>query len=56
MKLKAGKMGRHVVAGCMFVGMGAGYLVDQLAAGLFLGLGVGYLLQMFSSSRESGEQ
>lgn len=29
--------------GCMFVGMGIGYVLHQIPAGLFIGMGVGFL-------------
>ena len=33
-----------VIPAGIFVGMGLGFLFDQLVAGLFLGMGVGFLL------------
>jgi hypothetical protein len=30
----------------LFIGMGAGFLVDNITAGIFLGLGVGFLAMM----------
>jgi hypothetical protein len=27
----------------LFIGMGVGFLVDQLVAGLFIGMGIGFL-------------
>lgn len=29
--------------GCMFVGMGIGFVLHQMPAGLFIGMGVGFL-------------
>ncbi len=33
-----------VVPGCLLLGMGIGFLIDELVAGLFIGLGVGIIL------------
>lgn len=33
-----------LIPGCMFIGMGAGFLMDDVKIGLFLGMGVGFLL------------
>ena len=44
-KTQKGVSGVAVPAG-IFIGMGIGYLVDNLTAGLFLGLGGGFLLMI----------
>ena len=31
--------------GCMFVGIGIGFLVDEVPAGTLIGMGVGFILQ-----------
>jgi hypothetical protein len=33
-----------MLPGCMFVGMGLGYLAGSLKAGLLIGMGVGFVL------------
>lgn len=35
--------GGVVFVGCMFVGMGVGFLLGQLVVGLFVGMGVGFI-------------
>ena len=39
---RKGITGLAIVAG-LFIGMGVGFLVDQLAASMFIGLGAGFL-------------
>lgn len=43
-----------IFPGCMFVGMGIGFLFDALQVGLFIGMGVGFisigLIKLFRSS------
>ena len=34
------------IPGGLLVGMGVGFLVDNIAAGLFIGLGAGFILMM----------
>jgi len=34
------------IPGGLFIGMGVGFLVDNIAAGIFLGLGSGFLVMM----------
>jgi hypothetical protein len=41
-KKRKGVTGLAIVAG-LFIGMGVGFLVDQVTAGLFIGLGSGFL-------------
>lgn len=35
-----------LVPACLLIGMGVGFLVDYLVAGLFIGLGAGLLLMV----------
>ena len=32
-----------IFVGCMFIGMGVGFLLNHLVVGLFVGMGVGFL-------------
>lgn len=41
-KKQSGVSGLALVAG-LFIGMGAGFLTDELVAGIFLGMGGGFL-------------
>jgi len=41
-KKRKGITGLAIVAG-LFIGLGVGFLVDEVAAGLFIGLGAGFL-------------
>ena len=38
------------VPACLFLGMGIGFLTNQLVAGLFIGLGSGFLLMAISKT------
>ena len=42
-KKKEGISGVAIPAG-LFIGMGVGFLTDELVAGMFIGLGAGFLL------------
>ena len=44
-KKKKGVTGLAIPAG-LFIGMGFGFLVDNLIAGIFLGLGGGFLVML----------
>lgn len=43
-KTKQKEKGSLFIPAGLFLGMGLGFLYDQLMVGLFLGLGVGFLL------------
>tara|TARA_Y100000590_G_C15465640_1_gene918119 strand:- start:191 stop:328 length:138 start_codon:yes stop_codon:yes gene_type:complete len=34
-------------SGCMFIGLGIGFMVNNIPGGILLGMGVGFLLQYF---------
>jgi hypothetical protein len=42
-KGEAKKITGVLFVGCMFVGMGIGFLTQHVSAGLFIGMGVGFL-------------
>jgi hypothetical protein len=44
-KKDKGMSGVAIPAG-LFIGMGIGFLIDELVAGLFIGLGVGFLIML----------
>jgi hypothetical protein len=44
-KKEKGVTGLAIPAG-LFIGMGVGFLTDELVAGLFLGLGGGFLIML----------
>ncbi len=44
-KNQSGVSGLGIPAG-LLIGMGVGYLTDELTAGLFIGLGAGFLVMM----------
>ena len=44
-KKDKGISGLAIPAG-LFIGMGIGFLIDELVAGLFIGLGVGFLIML----------
>ena len=37
------KLAGALFLGCMFIGMGIGYIMHDLRAGMFIGMGVGFL-------------
>jgi hypothetical protein len=37
------KISGGIFVGCLFIGMGTGYLIGNMLAGLFIGMGVGFL-------------
>ena len=50
MKEKKDKRGDYIFAGCMFIGMGIGYSIDNLLVGMFIGMGVGFFGRVFFMS------
>jgi hypothetical protein len=44
-KSRKGVSGVAIPAG-LFIGMGVGFLIDELVAGLFIGLGAGFLVML----------
>lgn len=45
-----------IAGGCMFIGMGIGWLLGSLRAGLFIGMGVGLVVVGWSAMRGPGKQ
>ncbi len=37
------KIAGALFVGCMFIGMGIGFLLHRMTAGLFIGMGIGFL-------------
>ena len=52
MENKKDKRGEYAFAGCMFIGMGIGYLIEYLLVGMFIGMGVGFLSRIFFASNK----
>ena len=50
-KPKKDKRGEYAFVGCLFIGMGIGYLMGNLLAGPFIGMGMGFLSKLFFSKR-----
>ena len=46
---KEDKRGENIFLGCMFVGIGFGFLFDNITAGTMIGMGVGFIAQQFYS-------
>ncbi|WP_456413502.1 hypothetical protein [Oceanithermus profundus] len=46
----------NVFVGFMFLGMGLGWLLGHLAAGLFIGMGLGFIAQAFLEEKEPHER
>ena len=44
---KKNEKGEYVFVGCMFIGVGIGYLVGNFLAGASIGMGVGFLILLF---------
>jgi len=43
---KKDKRGEYAFVGCMFIGMGIGYYISNLLAGMFIGMGFGFLSKL----------
>ena len=44
---KKDKKGEYAFLGCMFIGVGIGYLIGNFLAGASIGMGVGLLSKLF---------
>ena len=44
---KKDKKGGYAFVGCMFIGVGIGYLIENFLAGASIGMGVGFLILLF---------
>ena len=42
-----------LVTGSMFVGLGLGFILEQIPGGVLLGMGVGFLLSYFFNNPEN---
>ena len=47
MKVEKDKKGEYAFLGCMFIGVGIGYLIGNFLAGASIGMGVGFLTMLF---------
>ena len=52
MKGKKDKRGEYALVGCMFIGMGIGYYINNLLVGMFSGMGVGFLVRIFFTDKK----
>ena len=43
------KKENKVFLGFMFIGLGAGFMFDNIPGGILIGMGIGYLAQHFST-------
>ena len=39
----------NIFLGCMFVGIGLGFVFDYIAAGTLIGMGVGFIMKQYFS-------
>jgi len=46
---KEDKRGENIFLGCMFVGIGFGFLFEHIPAGAMIGMGIGFILQQLYS-------
>ncbi len=46
---KEDKRGENIFVGCMFVGTGFGFLVENIPASAMIGMGIGFILQQIYS-------
>ena len=44
---KKDKRDNYAFLGCMFIGVGVGYLIENFLAGATIGMGVGFLSKLF---------
>ena len=49
---KKDKRWDHAFIGCMFIGVGVGYLIGNFLAGASIGMGVGFLSRLFFKTNE----
>ncbi len=49
-KKQKGVSGLAIPAG-LFIGLGVGFLIDNIVAGLFLGLGAGFLVMLLARAK-----
>ena len=40
---KEDKKGKNIFVGCMFIGIGLGFLFEHIPAGTMIGMGVGFI-------------
>ena len=52
MDKKMDKKGEYAFLGCMFIGVGIGYLMDNFLAGASIGMGVGFLSRLFITTNK----
>ena len=41
--------GNYIFVGCLFIGMGVGYYIDNFLVGMFIGMGVGFFARVLLS-------
>ena len=46
MENKKETRGENAFVGCMFLGMGIGYFMDNFIVGMFIGMGMGFLAKV----------
>ena len=49
---KKDKRGEYAFVGCMFIGVGVGYLIGNFMGGAAIGMGVGFLSRLFFKTDE----
>ena len=49
---KKDKKGEYAFVGCMFIGVGIGYLTGNFLAGASIGMGVGFLSRLFLNTNK----
>ena len=52
---KKDEKGEYAFVGCMFIGVGIGYLTENFLAGASIGMGIGFLSQIFLKTDTQGE-
>ena len=55
MKTKS-KIGSLVFTGCMFIGIGIGYLLGAVNVGVLIGMGVGFIVKAIINQNELESQ
>ena len=50
---KEDKRGENIFLGCMFVGIGLGFLFGHMPAGTMIGMGVGFIAQQLYSNNSN---
>jgi len=57
-KMSYNQIGSLIFVGCMFAGMGVGFLMNNLVPAMFIGMGVGFVFKalLYMRAKEEGKE